>query len=211
MATKPGFEGTYWITEAERLLLHRLVESVPGDYLEIGSFDGIVAVDIARTFPDRAVHCVDLFQPGHATNGGHLETFAANVAAHRAANVRIFEGDSRQVVPTLAPGYGVVFVDGDHAYDTVLADLRNAWAKLSPQGMLAFHDYGHVDDVTRAVDDFLAEKLLAIALRVDSIGCVAGPWFDTGRLQRLRRWIGVRSWFRLVPLRQVVKKLVGRG
>jgi predicted O-methyltransferase YrrM len=191
MATQAGYQGTYWITPAERRLLHRLLSAVPGDYLEIGSFDGIVATEIAVAFPGRQVHCVDWFQGGHATEGGHRAVFEANVAAHRAGNVRIFEGDSRQVVPGLAPGYGLIFVDGDHAYDTVRADLENAWAKLDPRGLLAFHDYGAVDDVTRAVDDFRGARSLAMAVRVDSIGCVAGPQFPAAERTRLRRWVQV--------------------
>jgi predicted O-methyltransferase YrrM len=191
MATQAGYQGTYWITPAERLFLHRLLAAVPGDYLEIGSFDGIVATELAVTFPDRQVHCVDWFQGGHATEGGHREVFAANVAAHGAGNLRIFEGDSRRVVPGLTPGYGLIFVDGDHAYATVRADLENAWAKLDPGGLLAFHDYGAVDDVTRAADDFRRDHALSLALRVDSIGCVAGPQFPAAERMRLRRWVRV--------------------
>ena len=189
MATRRGYQGTYWITEAERLLLRRLVAAVSGNYLEIGSFDGIVATEIAEAFLEKEIHCVDLFQDAHATQGGHRATFEANLAAHQVRNVRIFEGDSRSVVPALAPGYGAILVDGDYAYATVRADLENAWAKLSDRGMLVFHDYGQVGDVTRAVDDFLAEKSLQIALRVDSMGCVAGLQFDGSSLRRLRRWV----------------------
>jgi predicted O-methyltransferase YrrM len=196
MATKHGFEGTYWITEAEWLLLFRLVRSVPGDYLEIGSFDGIVATEIAQKYPNRKIHCVDLFHGGHATDGGHRETFEANMARHHVANLRIFEGDSRTVVPALPQNYGVILVDGDHAYATVLADLRNSWAKLSAQGLLVFHDYGQIADVTRAVDEFLSEQSLEIALRVDSMGCVAGSQFNPCKLKFLRRWIRFGLRFR---------------
>ena len=189
MATRRGYQGTYWITEAERLLLRRLLNAVSGNYLEIGSFDGIVATEIAEEFQEKEIHCVDLFQDAHATQGGHRATFEANIAAHRVRNVRIFEGDSRSVVPALAPGYGVILVDGDHAYATVRDNLENAWAKLSDRGMLVFHDYGQVAEVTRAVNDFLAGKTLPLALRVDSMGCVAGLRFDGPALRRLERWV----------------------
>lgn len=202
MATRRGYQGTYWITEAERLWLHRLVGSVSGDYLEIGSFDGIVATEIAESFPGKEIHCVDLFQDAHATQGGHRAVFEANVAARQARNVRIFAGDSRSVVPSLSRRYGVILVDGDHAYATVLADLRNSWDKLSDEGFLVFHDYGQVADVTRAVKEFLAEKSLQIAFCVDSMGCIAGPRCAPDVRKRLRRWT---QWG--LPLRRAVAKL----
>lgn len=66
--------------------------------------------------------------------GGHRAVFEANVAARQARNVRIFAGDSRSVVPSLSRRYGVILVDGDHAYATVLADLRNSCGSAFADG-----------------------------------------------------------------------------
>jgi predicted O-methyltransferase YrrM len=54
----------------------------------------------------------------------------------------------------------LVFVDGAHHYDAVLADTKNGLKMLRPGGMLVWHDfanYGDYNDVTRAIFDVLPE------------------------------------------------------
>ncbi|MCH7704519.1 MAG: class I SAM-dependent methyltransferase, partial [Planctomycetes bacterium] len=55
----------------------------------------------------------------------------------------------------------LIFIDGDHAYDQVVADFENYRGLLAPGGCLVFHDYGYGNhngrpeadpDVRRAVD-----------------------------------------------------------
>ena len=52
------------------------------------------------------------------------------------------------------------YVDGDHTYEAVLADLRAFWTLIRDGGCLAGDDYGIKgwwnDGVTRAVDEFAA-------------------------------------------------------
>lgn len=38
-----------------------------------------------------------------------------------------------------------IFIDGDHRYQTVLADIAAAKSILKPKGILAGHDFGHPD------------------------------------------------------------------
>jgi len=52
-----------------------------------------------------------------------------------------------------------IFIDGDHSYNSVLADLNFWWPKIRPGGMLLGDDYW-MDDVKRAVNDFAASKNL---------------------------------------------------
>ncbi len=51
-----------------------------------------------------------------------------------------------------------VYIDGDHTYEGVLADLRSYWARLTQDGRVAGDDYGVKgwwdDGVTKAVDEF---------------------------------------------------------
>lgn len=67
----------------------------------------------------------------------------------------------------------MVFIDGQHTYDAVKADIL-AWApKIMPGGVLAGHDYitelnGTPNDVKRAVNELIAPDLLK-----DFTGC----WF----------------------------------
>jgi hypothetical protein len=65
-----------------------------------------------------------------------------------------------------------VYVDGDHVYDAVQADLNLFAPKLKPEGLLAGDDYGSTgwwqDGVTRAVDGFVARTgFEVVALRAN--------------------------------------------
>jgi len=59
-----------------------------------------------------------------------------------------------------------VYIDGDHTYEGVMADLEAYYPAVKPGGYLAGDDYGHAgwwgDGVTRAVDEFAARGELTI-------------------------------------------------
>jgi len=59
-----------------------------------------------------------------------------------------------------------IYIDGNHYYDPVLADLRLARAKVRPGGLITGDDYDWKPDegfpVQRAVADFAAEAGLAV-------------------------------------------------
>jgi predicted O-methyltransferase YrrM len=47
-----------------------------------------------------------------------------------------------------------VFIDASHTYEDVIADLTAWYPKIKVGGIIAGHDYGSWESVTRAVDDF---------------------------------------------------------
>jgi predicted O-methyltransferase YrrM len=151
----PGFSGRFFMWPEEYWLLSKYVDLTQGDYLEIGSMCGIIAMSFAERFPLRQFVCVDKFAPGHATIAGERETFQQNLREHNLKNVTLYEGDSLEVVPTLTQSFDIIFVDANHAYDYVLGDALNSWRLLLPGGFIAFHDYGYVEETTRAVNEFL--------------------------------------------------------
>jgi hypothetical protein len=54
------------------------------------------------------------------------------------------------------------YIDGDHMYDAVLADLEAYWSLLKPGGLLTGDDYGRLgwwdDGVTKAVKEFCGAR-----------------------------------------------------
>jgi hypothetical protein len=53
--------------------------------------------------------------------------------------------------------FNFVFIDGDHDYEQVIEDIRNAAKIISPGGLLCGHDYKNMPGVTLAVDEFAKE------------------------------------------------------
>jgi len=67
---------------------------------------------------------------------------------------------SRTVAPQLQRKYDLIFVDGNHSTEIVSNDLRIAWQRLKPGGLLVGHDYTtRFPGVLRAVRtrDWLAQ------------------------------------------------------
>ena len=74
--------------------------------------------------------------------------------------VLVMRQRSTDAAATFAPeSLDWVYIDGDHSYEGVKADLNAYFATVKPGGILAGDDYGHQgswfeDGVKRAVDEF---------------------------------------------------------
>jgi len=122
-------------------------------FLEVGTFHGIMISVLAEKFPNKRFVVVDAFKSGYRTGGGNIELFTLNTAGLN--NVVLHVGLSSDVLLNLNEKFGIIFIDGDHSYDSVLEDATNAYSLLAPGGKLCFHDYGGgLESVTGAVDKF---------------------------------------------------------
>lgn len=60
----------------------------------------------------------------------------------------------------------MVFIDGDHRYETVLKDIKKAYELLHDGGLICGHDYNHPDwpgvkqAVTKLIDNFEVEHTI---------------------------------------------------
>ena len=57
---------------------------------------------------------------------------------------------------------GLVFVDGSHAHDYVIADTDTAFRLVRRQGVVIWHDYGVWEGVTRALEEIEASRHLGL-------------------------------------------------
>jgi hypothetical protein len=83
----------------------------------------------------------------------------------RAAAARITQlfGDSATFDWSAHAGRaGLVFVDGSHAYDYVVADTDTALRLVANKGMVIWHDYGVWDGVTRALQEIEGSRHLGL-------------------------------------------------
>lgn len=174
-----GVEGYFSTDEAWALYcaVLRSASSSPPRVVEIGSYKGRSTIAIAFALADRGNGSVVSIDP-HAPTGresyvaehGRDDTYDAYVENVRRAGVERFVVPVRTTSAAARPGYDgvpidVLFVDGSHDYEDVLADV-DAWLPLvADRAILAFND-PYAPGVNRA----LRERLFSHAFAIRS------PW-----------------------------------
>jgi len=161
--------------------LIREIGGVPGDYAELGVWEGhtFVPLALAAWAAGRVAHGVDSwagmaaptirdyepdgdcrFPAGSLATGPHVAEALARSLAPIEDAVRLWIGWVPAVLARvqLAAGLAATHVDLDH-YAPSLAALRWAWARTNPGGVLICHDYEPGADrlATAACDEFAAE------------------------------------------------------
>jgi predicted O-methyltransferase YrrM len=138
------------MTPAELTFLQALALTVPdkGIAVELGSWHGRSTIAIRDALPESAsLFAVDMFSGNCLAAGAfdpsELDRFQANTEGHGAIQAVIDE--SAAAATGFADGsIDMVFVDADHSYPAIRADLL-AWApKLKPGGLMCGHDWGWV-------------------------------------------------------------------
>jgi predicted O-methyltransferase YrrM len=110
-------------------------------YLEIGVFEGrsvIWMLENVLTDPSSRATAVDVFM-----EKDYEQTFDANIQASGAGErVTKLVGPSQQHLRTLEPNtFDIIYVDGSHTADDVLADAVLGWPLLREGGVMIFDDY----------------------------------------------------------------------
>lgn len=138
-----------------------------GICVEVGTWCGYTALALA--FGGPLVACVDTFLASDLQTGKlalerlgenvptTLLRFMANgVKAPEPVRLMPMVGHSPEVARAFGPkSVDLVFIDGDHTFEAVVADLT-AWSvALKPGGLYCGHDAGQ-DGVAQAVTRFLA-------------------------------------------------------
>lgn len=128
-----------------------------GPVLEIGRLHGRSTVVLAMGIRDGR-------GDGHLTSieydDRYLPWARRHLKSHRLLKrVTLLQGDSSTIVRGLDATFDTVFVDGDHSYDGVIADIGALEGRIAPTGVIMFHDYFHPLNETgeygvrRAVDE----------------------------------------------------------
>lgn len=150
---------------------------------------GVFLLDFSRLILDvvapERLYLIDRFDPTmfscdeHGGNPraayGHLAMREAAALCEERDEVIVLYGQSADMIQRLPAGIGFVYVDADHSYEGCKSDLRRAWERIAPGGILAGHDYTINDarvvdkshyatfGVKQAVDEFCGEEGVSIA------------------------------------------------
>ena len=173
----------------ELSILYELARRLPRNSfgLEIGSYLGASACFLAVGFKESGGHlfCIDTWQ-NETMPGGLRNTFAVfqqNTRPLAAYLTAIRKRSSEVQTADVKANLSLVFIDGDHSYESVKADCDVIAPWLVPEAVVAFHDCIEYRGVARMVGELLSE----------------GNWKIRGQrqnliwLQRTQSWLGSSS------------------
>ena len=136
--------------------------------LEIGTSDGNTALNLAANIPDSGkVTTVDLPLNFSGEFDLTVPDFRKNITDRDRVGIQFqgtgFEGKIHQILcdsavldfSNIGGPFDLIFIDGCHYYDYVRRDTENALKNIKPGGVLVWHDYGQIDDVSRVVDEYI--------------------------------------------------------
>jgi hypothetical protein len=149
LGTAEGFEDLAWIFTCdsrnrglirqgfdEAGLLWKAAKATSGNILEIGRNLAGSTVLLAAAGPDREIYSID----NRSNEDRACKDYLAGAA--NKGRVHLLVADSRVSLPNLR--FGFLFIDGDHTFEGVLADVVAHWNALqSPDehpALAAFHD-----------------------------------------------------------------------
>jgi hypothetical protein len=150
-----------------------------GKYLEIGVWKGDFSNSILEICNPEELHLLDpwLFQPTFknrmfggsvAKNQKEMDEIFENVKLRfsKYKNITYHRGFSADLHANFSDGFfDAIYIDGNHYYEYVYADLNNYWSKVKTGGLITGDDYGWTAEdiqgqqpVKDAVAKFLGEK-----------------------------------------------------
>lgn len=168
-------------TAPRQIALAKWLERFDGNMVgaEIGVFDGHTSEFLLRRFPQLRLWMVDQWKPYPVDWPGYTQADWDGLK-ECAEWWTVFAEDRRHVLrdpSTIAANYfadeslDFVFVDADHRYEQVKADLEAYRRKVRRGGIYTGHDYDAAHPgVIQAVNEFAADR--SIDLGADSTWCI---------------------------------------
>ena len=176
-----------WLTPGEADALYDLAKTARGPIVEIGSYAGrsTAALALGSAAGDsQAVFAIDDFRGvlDRDTNGQTIDgtynrritpdTLRRNLdGAGVNGLVKIIDKPAAAALELTPAEIGLLFVDGDHDFASVKADLENYAPRIGDRGFLVCHDVTPLDPgVAAAFDELITARPLEwrICKRVDS-------------------------------------------
>jgi hypothetical protein len=165
--------------DAGELMILCAIEKAIGaqKVLEIGTYDGNTALNLAANLPeDGQVTTIDLPPDWDRHFIYDVPDNYWNVTDRHRIGIQYrqtqYESRIRQVLgdsagldwQALQPPFDLIFIDGCHYRDYVRADTENALRNLRAGGVVVWHDYGDLKDVSRIVDE-TSRRITVYAIR----------------------------------------------
>ena len=168
-----------WFSPGDIAAYRSLYEQLPvgSRVAELGVWQGRSLCSVADVILRKKlkIHAVDTFRgtPGeldivHDCNGKLRQRFESNLVQFGIANhVIIHVGSTECIAQEIDAGsLYLAFIDADHSYETVIADIKAWMPKIMAAGVLCGHDYspsGHDHaGVKQAVDELIGMQKVVV-------------------------------------------------
>ena len=179
-AYRPSWSGRDGFLCAEHEAIHEATKGLPGwqdvadsqklyemawhcgqVILEVGVFGGRSAVvemkGALRAAAERGMPPPPQYYGVDIDPGFFGRSIASVEGAGVSERCLFYHGDLARFIRDVPITPTMVFLDGDHRYPGVWADLKRLSVFLAPGTPMLCHDYGGIEDVRRAVDEWVAE------------------------------------------------------
>lgn len=150
--------------------------------LEVGTFDGFTALNVAANLADGGEVCtVDLPQDREQFRAVIANTSEADIVGSQFLGEvekmrikQIWADSTTTDWATFGPPFDLILIDGAHEYPYVKSDSLNAVKHVHPGGTVLWHDYGYMRDVSKAVDE-MANCYSIVAIKGTRLACYRKP------------------------------------
>ena len=110
--------------------------------LEIGVFEGETSVKMIEALPY-----------GGKYTGIDINDYLNHDLNSFGADVEFILGESIQVMQGMDPEqFDLIFVDGNHGWENILPEFKEAERIIKPGGIMAYHDTIHIPDVKKLME-----------------------------------------------------------
>jgi len=144
------------LTPNERKWLRDAAHDVTRD------FGAVVVIVNIGVFRCASMYCLRAGAPKARIVG--IDIKKCSVPIHRELRAEFIIADSRECHKTFKEPIHLLFIDGDHHYEVVRADIANWAPKVVPGGIISFHDFApspkdlrkipYLEGVRRAVTEW---------------------------------------------------------
>lgn len=136
---------------------------------EIGVYQGVMSERLLANIPDLTLYMIDIWSPVTDDEDEHIKieycdkcdenyNLAFKVVREFKERSHIYRMSSLEGVKLFEDNYlDFVYIDADHRYEAVKADIIAWLPKVKHGGYICGHDYGEKEGVTKAVDELFPD------------------------------------------------------
>jgi len=144
-----------------------LLEMMPKNSVcaEIGVQRALFSIEILKTVKPKKLFLIDpwmIYEPKKMSQDGWNEFYEiVNERMKNKLNVEIIRGKSIEILNSFQDNYfDWIYIDGDHSYNAVKADLEISYKKVKTNGFITGDDFLFVDSneglgIIQAVTEFI--------------------------------------------------------